>query len=308
MFGVIYNVANREGMVLPAYDNHFHMSPAGRNVEALKEFEAAGGTGITLVTLPYPEVPIRSEADWRESFSITHRFAERSREETSVEVNVAVGPYPIILLGLAESYGLERAAEIMEAGFDEAGRDVQEGRAVAIGEVGRPHFPVDPEVWDASNRVLEYGMGVARDVGCPVIIHCENEEGRTDASLAEIAGRAGLDPGRVMKHSSPPWVTPEETHGVMPSMPASKTNIKEAVRKGSRRFMLETDFCDDPLKPTSIMACTTVPTKVRWAVNSGTLTEDDVCRICRDIPESMYSRRKCQTSEIRGRRAAVRPC
>ena len=45
-------------MVLPAYDNHLHLSPSGRNIEALKEFKAAGGTGLTLVTLPYQEVII----------------------------------------------------------------------------------------------------------------------------------------------------------------------------------------------------------------------------------------------------------
>ena len=43
---------------VPVYDNHIHMSPSGRNVDALREFEAAGGTGLTLFTLPHREVPI----------------------------------------------------------------------------------------------------------------------------------------------------------------------------------------------------------------------------------------------------------
>lgn len=277
-------------MDVPVYDNHFHMSPSGRNIDALREFEAEGGTGITLVTLPYPEAPIRSGDDWKDSFEITYRLADRARSETSVDVNVAVGPYPIVLIGLAETYGLGKAVDIMEEGFDVAGKAVEEGLCVAIGEVGRPHFPVDGDIWDASNRVLEYGMGVAADVGAPVIIHSENTPD-TDSELAAIARSAGLDPGRVIKHSSPPLVTPEETHGVMPSLPASKHNIREAVAKGSRRFMIETDFIDDPVKTTAIMACTTVPSKVKWALNSGTLTEEDVHHICGDIPASMYSRR-----------------
>ena len=41
---------------LPVYDNHIHMSPHGRNVDALRDYKAAGGTALTLVTLPYPEV------------------------------------------------------------------------------------------------------------------------------------------------------------------------------------------------------------------------------------------------------------
>lgn len=97
----------------------------------------------------------------------------------------------------------------------------------------------------------------------------------------------------VIKHSSPPWVTPEETHGVMPSIPASKAYIKEAVSKGSDRFMLETDYIDDPSKPTAIMACDTVPKKVRWMMASGNGGEELVHRICSDLPERYYGRRSC---------------
>lgn len=272
---------------LPAYDNHFHMSPSGRNIDALKEFEREGGTGITLVTLPYPEVPIRRGEDFLESYDITFRLAERARTETSVEVNVAVGPYPVLLVSLTEQYGLEKAEAMLTKGMDDAARCVSEGKAVAIGEVGRPHFPVPEEIFEASNRVLSYGFGLAADLDVPVIIHCENEEW-TDGSLAALAAEAGLDPSMVIKHSSPPWVTPEETSGIMPSIPASKTYIKEALGKGTDRFMLETDYIDDPSKPTAIMACSTVPKKVRWIASSGTATEDTVFHICSDLPRKYY--------------------
>ena len=52
---------------VPVYDNHIHMSPSGRNVEALKEFQASGGTGLTLVTLPYKEGRISKGSDFAES-------------------------------------------------------------------------------------------------------------------------------------------------------------------------------------------------------------------------------------------------
>ena len=55
---------------VPPYDNHFHMSPSGRTIDALKEFEREGGTGITLVTLPYPEVQITSGEDFLESYGL----------------------------------------------------------------------------------------------------------------------------------------------------------------------------------------------------------------------------------------------
>ena len=274
---------------VPVYDNHIHMSPSGRNIDALREFQAAGGTGLTLVTLPYKEVQISKGEDFARSYEITYGLAERARECTDLEINIAVGPYPVLIIPLAEAYGLERAEEMLMKGMDDASRDVAEGRAVAIGEIGRPHFPVSQEIWDASNRVLLHGMELARENDCPVIIHCESEAD-TDRSLAELADMAGLDRGLVVKHSSPPWVTDEETHGVMPSIPASKSNLKEALSKGTDRFMIETDYIDDPEKPGAIMSVNTVPKKVAAWVANGQVPEESIYRICRDIPDSLYKR------------------
>lgn len=274
---------------VPVYDNHVHMSPSGRNVDALREFEAVGGTGLTLVTLPHREVPIREAADFARSYEVTFDLADKAREATELEINVAVGPYPVLLIHLAEEFGMSRAEEMMMEGMEAAGREVAEGRAVAIGEIGRPHFPVSEDIWDASNRILLRGMEIARENDCPVIIHCESEPD-TDRSLADLADRAGLDRGLVVKHSSPPWVTPEETHGVMPSIPASKTNMREAYGKGTDRFMMETDYIDDPSKPGAIMSVTTVPKRVRAWMANGEVPVESIHRICGDIPDSLYKR------------------
>ena len=64
---------------LPVYDNHIHMSPHGRNVDALREYEQAGGTGLTLVTLPYPEVRIADGKDFARSYEITFDLAAKAR-------------------------------------------------------------------------------------------------------------------------------------------------------------------------------------------------------------------------------------
>lgn len=274
---------------VPVYDNHIHMSPSGRNVDALKEYQSMGGTGLTLVTLPYKEVQITCGEDFSKSYEITYRLAQKAREETDLEINIAVGPYPVLIIALAEMYGLEKAEAMMMKGMEDAARDVSEGRACAIGEIGRPHFPVGKDIWDASNRVLLRGMELAKELDVPVIIHCESD-GDTDRSLAELADEARLDRGLVVKHSSPPWVTPEETHGVMPSIPASKTNIKEAISKGTDRFMIETDYIDDPEKPGAIMSVTTVPKKVSAWVANGQVPMESIYRICKDIPDSLYHR------------------
>lgn len=275
---------------IPIYDNHIHMSPSGRNVDAVIEFQSAGGTGLTLVTLPYKEAPISSGGDFGRSYDITFSMANRAREVTNLEINVAVGPYPVLLIPLAERFGLAEAEEMMKAGMEAAARAVEEGKAVAIGEIGRPHFDVSAEIWDASNRILLDGMKLAKEADCPVIIHCESGSTDTNKSLSDMAKEAGLDPGMVIKHSSPPFVTSEETFGVMPSIPASKSNISCALSKGSARFMLETDYIDDPDKPGAIMSVNTVPKKIKSMLASGMADEETIQKICADIPNSMYHR------------------
>ena len=274
----------------PAYDNHVHLDPAGRNSEAVKEFVAAGGTGFTLVTLPYRQVPITKGEDFRTSYEITLSLAEKARAAADVEVNVAVGPYPVLILPLSERYGKEKAEEMMLDGMDAAARIVADGKACAIGEIGRPHFSVPEDIWDISNRILRRGMEHAKELNCPVIIHSESGTTETNRSLSEMARSVGLDPELVVKHSSPPFVTDEETFGVMPSIPASKKNISEALEKGSTRMMLETDYLDDPERPAMMMPITTVPNKVKNLLVSKRLGIEDINRICADIPNSLYRR------------------
>ncbi|MDR0523938.1 MAG: TatD family hydrolase [Candidatus Methanoplasma sp.] len=275
---------------VPAYDNHVHLTPSGRNSEAVMEFKAAGGTGLTLVTLPYKEVQVSRGSDFMRSYEITLSLAEKAFQRTGLEIRVAVGPYPVLLIPMAARLGAERAEEAMMEGMDAAAALVAEGRACAIGEIGRPHFDAPAEIMEASDRILRRGMEHAKELDRPVIIHCESGSAETNRYLSEVARSVGLDPGLVVKHSSPPFVTAEETFGVVPSIPASKRLVAEALGKGIDRFMMETDYLDDPEKPGAIMSVTTVPKKVRSMVASGAMSEESAFRICRDIPDRLYRR------------------
>jgi len=273
----------------PIYDNHIHLSPGGRNIDAAKEFESAGGTGFTLVTLPYAEVQVSNADDILRSFEITLSMADLVRERTSLDVNVAVGPYPVLLLPLAERFGLAEAERIMMRGMELAAELVTSGKADAIGEIGRPHFEVPEEIKEASNRIMMRGMELASENGCPVIIHCESGSPELMLELSQMAKNASLEPGMVIKHFSPPLVRGDENHGIMPSVPASRSAIREALGKGDR-FMLETDFIDDPLRPGAVMSVNTVPKRVLGLVSSGEMSPETAWKIGNDIPNRLFRR------------------
>lgn len=274
-------------MRVPILDNHIHLQPKGRNIEAIKDFQRMGGTHAILSHLPYGEVPIVRAEDFRDSYLITTEIAERGKRETDVTLHVALGPYPVLLIGLSKRHGLERAKNMMMKGMEIAQRFVMEGKALALGEIGRPHFPVSKEILEASNEIMLYGMTLAREVDCAVVLHTEHSEPEQMLEFALMADSVGLKRDRVVKHYSPPLVLEEENHGIFPSVLSSRTALNEALEKGTR-FLMETDFLDDPKRPGAVMDIKTVPKRTKGLIESGVLSEEDAWKIHKDNPEKVY--------------------
>lgn len=272
---------------MAVFDNHFHLRADGLGVAAAKQFEKAGGTALMLTHSPYPDLPIRKAEDYEAAFGRTLALAESVRRETRLRVFVALGPYPVDLLPLREAIGLEAGVEVLRKGMAIAARHVAAGEAVALGEVGRPHFPVDAEVWKASNEIMVCAMETARDVGCAVVLHTEDPTPETFREFAAMADRAGLPRGKVVKHHSTPFTRLEETQGVVPSLLAKEDLVAEAV-KGGGPFFLETDYMDDPRRPGAVLGPATVPRKTRAWLEKGILTEDAATAIHKDQPERTY--------------------
>ncbi len=272
---------------MAVFDNHFHLRLRGGDLGPVIEFSKAGGTHLNLVHAPSRDYPVSKDRGHEAGFAATARMAQRVTEETDVTAWATVGPYPVELIWLHEAMPLEEAVEVMRAGMDLAGRMVSEDRAVAIGEIGRPHFPVDPAIWEASNDLLAYGMVVAADVGCPVVLHTEVPTPETCREFAGMADAAGLPRERVIKHYCPPLVLEEENHGIFPSVLARGESVTEAAAKGPR-FMLETDFLDDPRRPGAVLGPATVPRRTAALREGGHLDDDGLRAIHQDWPERLY--------------------
>jgi len=273
---------------IPILDNHVHLDPfKGRHVDAVKDFEKLGGTHIIISHMPYEERPVKSIDGFREGYDITIALKDKVNGETNVRAHATVGPYPAELIGLEKIHGLQRAKEIMMEALDLAGDYVQDGKALAIGEVGRPHFPVSPEIWEASNEILSHAMRTAKETACAIVLHTESATPEIMKELADMAHKVGLDTARVVKHYCPPFVLPEENHGLMPSVLASKDAVDVALSKGLR-FMMETDFLDDPRRPGAVLNITTVPKRTNQLMQKGVMRLDDAYQIHYDNPRRTY--------------------
>jgi TatD-related deoxyribonuclease len=270
----------------PVLDNHVHLQPNGRNVEAVKDFLKAGGTHLIVSHMPYHETPVRFVDDFRMAYDTTLRMTDLARAAGAVAF-CTVGPYPVQLLELAEIMPLDRATEVMKGGMELAAKLVRERKAVALGEIGRPHFPVSEEIMAASNEILSYGMSLAKECSCPVVIHAESATPASMDNLGIMADKVGLPREKVVKHYCGPLVSPGENHGVYPSVLATREMVQEALSKGDR-FLLETDFMDDLQRPGAVLAITTVPKRMRQLVEKSCDVEV-LWKINKTNPESVYS-------------------
>jgi len=264
-----------------------HLQEKGENVEAVKKFERSGGTHLILVHLPYHDLRKWDINGYEPAYKRTLSLAERVRKETSIEVHVALGPYPVDLINLVKKVSLEEAEKIMQKGMELAADYVEKGEAVAIGEIGRPHFEVSEEILEVSNRIMQYGMEIAAEIDCPVILHTESTNPSICEEIGHMADDAGISREKVIKHYAPPLVLIEENHGLFPSILASEKNIREALQK-STRFMMETDFLDDPNRPGAVLGIKTVAKRTKKFEEKGLLDDESIWKIHKEYPEKIY--------------------
>ena len=263
----------------PILDDHFHLNRrTGKGPEVIKEFMRSGGTHIVLVTLPSWSCGVTASKpeDFREVFDSTLADAEAVRA-LGCTCYCMAGVHPAEVGRLLERMSLEEAESLMKGGMDLAAEYVADGKCIGI-KSGRPHYPVSPEVWEMSNRVLSHALTLAGELDCPLQIHAES--GPCD-DVIDMAKKAGMDSTRVIKHFAT-CDTP-----LHPSVTAREPFLADWFRDG-KVFTMESDFMDDNSRPGAVNGPRSVPRTMQRMLQKGDITVDDVCRIHSDVPGKLY--------------------
>ncbi len=256
---------------IPITDNHMHVNPSGGKGprEVARTFARSGGTHIMVVNKLLEEGNTKLGCR-RDFVRALDGFLEcvEMMNDAGVRAYGVVGPHPVQLVKLWEPLGGDRAVELMVEALELSAGLVREGRAVALGEIGRPHFQVSQEVWEASNDLMAHAFDLAADLGCAVQLHTETGDRSQFEEISGIARKSGLSPEKVVKHHSPPLEAAGRETGLMPSILARKDEMGRALREGSR-FLMETDFMDDPRRPGAVLGPRTVPRVTRRMIRDG---------------------------------------
>lgn len=264
------------------FDNHMHLREDGYYLDAAREFRKSGGTAFNLVNLPDYTLP--TEDYYARVYDRTVRMAERVRDEVGLKVLVTLGPYPLDYLHFTEH--IEDAYHFIENGIDLAAEMIKDGKADAIGEVGRPHFETSGSTVSDSNRLLEHSMSRAAELSCPVILHTEDLSRDSYSELASMAEGNHLPLSRLVKHHAYPSDFRIDDR-LVKSILATRNNVREALEQ-SRKFFLETDYVDDVAKPGKVIPANSVPKRAVMIRNQYDDWEEIFQSIFKDVPYSVY--------------------
>ena len=281
----------------PILDNHFHLNRNGRYLDAAKDFKNQGGTHLVLIHCPDFASPPTHIDEHRSTYADTIAMADEVRKHHDLNVRVVLGPHPaafahqfIRWMDEDEENGAERACENYRDSIDAALDFLHEGKAHAIGEVGRPHWPVSDEVWDLSNMLLEETMAMAAKENIALQLHVEGELESTYRDLSEMAERVNLSKNKLVRHYSPPQIDESTTRGLTSSVLVGKGALQplmETYEQNKTGFMLETDYMDDPRRPGAVLGPKTVPKRTQQLLEAG-MDEDALWRCHVDVPNAIY--------------------
>lgn len=265
-------------------DNHMHIY-RHLKLKALEQFKEAGGTHVLLVSLLAHHYDVFPK-DGRDFVRVFEEHLNIVRKANKIVKAYAVlGVHPAEITVIGSRIGFEKAAEIMKDALTIAGEYVSRGEAIAI-KSGRPHYRVDSFVWKLSNEVMKHAFEVAKEVGCAVQLHTESYNYEMGIEIAKMADEVGLKREKVVKHFSPPRVREFEEIGIFPSVLAGDDKVLTAAKEGDR-FVLETDYIDDPKRPGAVLGPKSVPKKVKELLERG-FDVSFIYKICKENIEKLY--------------------
>ena len=283
----------------PIVDQHIHLDRSGRFLSAAEEFSRAGGTGIMLVHKPAIRGKLPTDlGGYRSAYAETLSMAEEVRNSVGLEVGVVLGPHPVVWEHQIQSLGLERSTELHLEAVGLALEHIEAGQANCLGEVGRPHYPVDQDTWTSATDMLLDIMRMASSTKCSIQLHVESNGEATCRELAGLCDRAGLPRDRAIRHYAPSDVSPEFTHGMAATVSVGQGSIEgltSTATSQSSPWGMETDFLDDRNRPGAVLGPKTVPKRTQELVSSllssgweESKVESLIQNIHSDWPKSLY--------------------
>ena len=283
----------------PIVDQHMHLDRTNLFLDAVADFSSSGGTGIMLVHKPSFSHTLPVDlGGYREAYSDTISMADEVRTEFGLEVGVVLGPHPVAWEKQIPELGIEASSELHLEAVSLALEYIDSGHAHCLGEVGRPHYPVEEEIWERANDLLLEILSMASSSRTSVQLHVEENGHTTYNELSQLCISSGISSERAIRHFAPPNVSADFTHGLSATVNVGRGSVEtivETAREAKSPWGMETDFLDDNRRPGAVLGPKTVPKRTQelcssllnegWSENE---VESLLTKVHSEWPESLY--------------------
>jgi len=187
-----------------------------------------------------------------------HVIKETIRAKRYVKTACLLGFHPADLSKLVNVYGLrlERALRLAIRVLDYTIKLCKEGIINGIGEIGRPHYKVRPEIVVANELIMEYVFKKISEekIDCIVHLHLEHGGKITVESIENITLKHSIVKNNILFHHSKPGLIEYALEkNFSASLPGIKELILWSVRKLKPTYVYESDFLDDPSRPGAVI-------------------------------------------------------
>lgn len=273
---------------IPITDNHIHIDPINGEgpIKVAKQFYNVGGR--VMIIPNKPSWTIGKPFNFKIAMDLVIKYVNEINENTKVKAFAVCGVHPAEFSKLLENKNsLESSYEKVKEALNYVKFLVEEKKAIAIGEIGRPHYEVNSDEMKYQNKIIKDALILAKDVDCPVQLHTETFDKSKYKEFADIADELNFNKHKLIKHFAGPLITPDETFGLTSSVMSSKKNIEIAISKGTN-FLMETDYLDDLTRPGAVLGPKTVPKRTLNFIEKGILSEEDAFKIHKNNVEAVY--------------------
>ena len=225
-------------------------------------------------------------------------MADEVRTDFGLGVGVVLGPHPVAWEKQIPELGIEASSELHLEAVSLALEYIDSGHAHCLGEVGRPHYPVEEEIWERANDLLLEILSMASSSRTSVQLHVEENDEKTYSELSQLCMSSGISSERAIRHFAPPNVSADFTHGLSATVNVGKGSIEtivETAREAASPWGMETDFLDDNRRPGAVLGPKTVPKRTQelcssllsegWSENE---VESLLTKVHSEWPESLY--------------------
>ncbi|WP_088538485.1 TatD family hydrolase [Methanobrevibacter sp. 87.7] len=126
--------------------------------------------------------------NFKKAMDLVIKYCDEIKENTKVKAFPVVGIHPMEYRKLLENGKTYiEALNMVEDGLKYAGKLIKDQKAIAIGEIGRPHFPIEDKELEYHNKIIKYCLNLGKDLDCPVVIHAEAFNELKYKELAQMA-------------------------------------------------------------------------------------------------------------------------